>query len=217
MHFTRLGLSLLLAMGLLLAAGVAQAQVVDGEFMIEDRNEVEAIGNVNVRGDVFFAAAVVTCTPASVSNGGDGSRVVFLSHHPDKVSLTSSNGRVSQKKPGNLAVLIVRTGGGSGTINAVLSCQKAIVAASVKTKNNPAKGKFQGSAKNCTCEVGVQPPGSPFGPNSQGVCDGHEARLAQVETDCAGLRSIKASFDTATGEIEKIRVKGRGDATPVIP
>ncbi len=217
MHLTRLGLSLLLAMGLLLAAGVAQAQVVDGDFDIDDRNEVEAFGGVEVAGDAFSAFASVECTPASTTNGADGSRVTFLSHHPDKVSLTSSNGRVSQKKPGNLAVLIVRTGGGLGTINAVLSCDKSRVDSSVNTKTTPAQGKFMGDAKNCTCEVGVQPPGSPFGPNSQGVCDGHEARLAQVETDCADLKSIKASFDTATGEIEKIRVKGRGDATLLIP
>ena len=124
MHFNRLGLSLLLAMGLLLAAGVAQAQVVDGQFLIQDRNEPEATGFVGVEGDTFDATAVVVCTPPSTTNGGDGSAVVFLSHHPDKVSLTSSNGRVSQKKKGNQAVLIVRTGGGSGTINAVLSCER---------------------------------------------------------------------------------------------
>ncbi len=214
MHLTRLGLSLLLAMGLLLAAGVAQAQVVDGHFSIDDRSEPEASGTVDVEGDLFFASAVVECTPASTTNGGDGSAVIFLSHHPDKVSLTRSNGRVSQKKKGNQAVLIVRTGGGSGTINAVLSCDKSRVDSSVSTKKTPAQGKFKGDAKNCTCVVGAVIPGSPFGPNSQGVCDGHEARLAQVETDCADLKSIKGSFDTTTGEITKIRVKGRGDATP---
>jgi hypothetical protein len=201
-------------MGLLLAAGVAQAQVVDGEFDIVDRNESEAFGSVDVEDEDFEAVAVVVCTPPSTTDGGDGSLVRFLSHHPDKVSLTRSNGRVSQKKRGNQAVLIVRTGGGSGTINAALSCEKATVDSSVNTKNSPAQGKFKGTAKNCTCEVGVAPPGSPFGPNSQGVCDGHEARLAQVEADCANLKSIKGSFDTATGEIKKIRVQGWGDATP---
>jgi hypothetical protein len=124
-------------MGLLLAAGVAQAQVVDDNFLILDRNEPEAFGTVDVDGALYLANAVVQCTPASTTNGGDGSAVTFLSHHPDKVSLTRSNGRVSQKKKGNQAVLLVRTGGGSGTINAVLSCKKATVESSVKTKNDP--------------------------------------------------------------------------------
>ncbi len=90
MHLTRLGLSLLLAMGLLLAAGVAQAQVVDGDFLIVDRKEVEAFGAVNMDSAVFSARAEVRCTPQSTSNGPDGSLVRFLSHHPDKVSLTRS-------------------------------------------------------------------------------------------------------------------------------
>jgi hypothetical protein len=181
-------------------AAFAQDTVPDGVFDIEDDKESDATGRVTADGSEFGAFAKVECSPPSTTNGADGSSIFIRTEHPDAVKGKKNKMEVEQSQKENLPKVIVLTGGGTGTITADLTCEKASVDASVDTKKNT--GKFSAKAKNCTCVVGDD--------NSQAVCDAHEARLEQVATDCDGFDSLKGDIDGNT--IKKIKIKGKGTA-----
>jgi len=177
--------------------------VPNGFWQVEDEKEPDATGQWTSANSSSGVTTSVECSPASTTNGADGTTVIIGSNHPDGIKLKKDKGEVSQSRKESPPDVIVRTGGGSGTIIARLTCDKAEVDGSLKTKKSPNQGKFSASAKNCVCVVGDD--------NSQGECDGHDARLEQVATDCEGLKSVKVDVDGDT--IKKIKIKGKGVAS----
>lgn len=122
--------------------------------------------------------------------------------HPDKVTLKATSASVGQGQKGNLPEVRVRTGGGSGTIDVELTCDKASITNSLKTSPS-LSGKFKAQAKNCTCDPVV---------NSVGECNGHNARLDQVATECSDMKTIKGSVDADADVIESFKINGSGTA-----
>jgi len=195
------GLALLVCAAVALIGSAASAQgVVDNDFDITDANDSTATGRVEASGSLFNSHAVVRCTPASTTNGPDGTNVGILTDHPDAVKIRGSKASVGQSAKGNLPLVAFVTGGGTGTITAILTCDRARVAASVDEAKMV--GQFKGEAKNCTCVVG-----SPAS-NSLAACNAHAARLPQSVIDCADRKSIKLKVDGNT--IKSIAIRGKG-------
>ncbi len=184
-------------------AGTAFAEVPDDNFEMVDANEPEATAEVRASQSQFGAFARVRCAPPE-NDPGKGTVVMIETEHPDNVKLKDGSASVSQGTKGNFPMVSVEIGSGLGLIRVFLTCEKAKVKTSVSTRKTPFEGNFSAMAKNCVCVTGL---------NTQEECDGYEARLEQVATDCDGFESIRGSIDVEGAVIRLFKLKGRGRAT----
>jgi hypothetical protein len=195
-------MSLPCAAAAVLAAGVGQAQVVNDEFHIVDKNESEASAHLDASNLLYEAHAVVICSPASMSDGAEGSSVRFEINHIDKANISKNKAQVAQKKNGNPVDVQVITGGGAGENNARLTCEKATLDVSVTPKSDT--GKFKGGANNCFCDENE---------NTLDICNTYRDRLPQVFEDCDELKSASPKPDSEGG-LKSLTIKGKGPAGP---
>jgi hypothetical protein len=183
-----MGMALLFGAGLIFGTG-ASAQVVNDEFLITDDDNPLTFAVMVADGIEYGVIVTGTCL------NGDDSVVFYVdSLHPDKVKVKEGFAEVIQKRDGNPNLLgIVGAGGRNFEAGIVGDCKSTLVKASVKTKKVPNTGKFKVVFKKC--ESTLEPDEVVF-----------------IEDTCDGQDEIKGKIDEDTGEIKKLKIKGKGNA-----
>jgi hypothetical protein len=185
-----MGIALLFGAGLLFAAGTASAQVVNGDFLIQDdRNSlIEAV--VSSVDDSNFVAVTAECR-----SGGD---IVILeadTNHPDDVRINQNKADVRQRNRFNENTVLISATGSQEFSGAVFNCRSTKVEASVNTRRDPNNGNFRADVRQCSTNLSG-------------------AQVGFVGATCAATREVNGSFNESTGEVNRLRINGRGTAFP---
>jgi hypothetical protein len=199
-------LNVVLAMGVLFAlvtlTGSAFAQVPDGEWRIVSKRSEGTTAQVDFSGDAYALEVEVVCGEfVDESDAEKGSAVLLDSDHPDKTELKKKQAKVEQSRSGNPVRVRFLTGSGRARTTNTLACDKARAEAKVKTKKSPT-GSFEAFVKKCTC----------LEAESQN-CEIFGDQIEMFGKDCENNKTIFGSFKD--GAVNKIRLKGKGDATPL--
>ncbi len=188
MRLMRMGMALLFGAGLLFGTG-ASAQVVNDEFLITDDDNPLTFALMSAEGTEYAVFVAGTCL-----NGDNSVKFQVDSFHPDKVKVKEGFAEVIQKRDGNPNFMSIVGGGGMEFEAGIVGdCKSTLTKASVKTKKIPNTGKFKVVFKKC--ESTLEPDEVVF-----------------IEDTCDGQDEIKGKIDEDTGEIKKLKIKGKGNA-----
>jgi hypothetical protein len=188
MHLKNLGIALLFGAGLLFAAGTTSAQVVNGDFVIEDdRNSlIEAF--VSSVDDSNFVEITAEC-----QSGGDSVVITADTNHPDDVRINQNKADVRQRNKFNENTVFISATGSQQFSGAVFDCRSTKVEASVNTRREPNNGNFRADVRQCSTSLSG-------------------AQVGFVGATCAATREVNGSFNESTGEVLRLRINGRGTA-----
>ena len=178
-------LAAVMGLGLLLAAGGASAQVVNGTFDVEDKNEPDTDITLTTLGNANTVDMTAVCTAA-----GDTVTWTATTNKPDQVKISSKTATVDQKQKGNVVAVNV-TGAGTSAFDVDLDCDESSLGGSVTP--DKATGKGQLKLKNCTGLSG--------------------AEGAYVAVTCSGNKTVKGKFDQQVGVIKNANIKLTGPCT----
>jgi hypothetical protein len=195
MHLKEMGITLLFGAGLLFAAGTASAQrngVVEGEFLIEDDRNSLITAFVSSVGDSNFVDVEAIC-----ESGGDSVTITADTNHPDDVRINQNKADVRQRNRFNENTVFISAEGSQEFSGAVFNCRSTKVEASVNTRRDPNNGNFRADVRQCSTNLSG-------------------AQVGFVGATCAATREINGSFNESTGEVNRLRINGRGTAFPQV-
>jgi hypothetical protein len=191
----------LLAAVLLVVASAAGAQVPDGAWAISDDKDSGASADLQISGGAYAAEINAVCVPFPEGNSTTGSAIQVTTNHPDKVKLKKDRGALTQQDKTYQPTVRFITGSGTLRKTTIASCKKVELEAGIKTKHDPNTGSFAVKARKCDCPLNVE-----------GTCDAFANQLLKLETDCASHKAVSTSFDTEKDVVNKLTIKGKGDA-----
>ena len=141
--------------------------------------------NVTTQGDSNSVTLVAQCL-APITN--DTVTITFATNKPDQVKLNSRTAFVAQNQSGNFADVNV-TGAGTQNFDVDLTCTRVTLRGSVN--DDQARGKGQGSAKNCTASLTFD-------------------QTAFVVLVCSGSPTVRGKIDGETGTLKNVSVQISG-------
>jgi hypothetical protein len=194
MRSTKWGFLLLMGVALVFSAAGVSAQVIDGEFDIED-DRSDSTAFVDAEGDDYQAQVSGVCTSGTEANLQTVT-ITVTSSHPDSVKISDKKAQVAQRDKTNLVSSVNVDHDDADTpldnFNVDLNCsKKSTVDVSVQPSKN--SGKFKADLQDCT-----------------GLNASQGATVALV---CDGNKAVKGKFDDSVGDISKLKISGKGSVS----